>query len=344
MGFRRALTCWSNRSLLSVGLAGIATFGWIKPSNAQSKSLVEVTVKDLTPKFLAFYEASSRSAVDPETKWTLWKQMYDYAAVPPTPQGDAIARQLLDSAWPRYASALDRIGLGSGAIRPTPLEMMKKVAAVLDAAGPIRATVIVYVGGFENNAFTSPGAAGIPVVSIPVESPVADKLMAHEFTHVIEAEQAGLSVTWQRTIAQTVFAEGLAMRVTQKLLPGLADKEYIGEFSPDWFNRSTAKRIEILEDIEAHLNESSDAAVYRYTMGRGGAGLEREAYYTGWLVVGDLLDHGWTLSSLAHSKNATITRLVRESINRPKEPESMAHLGGTLKPPNIGRTLRTAND
>jgi hypothetical protein len=44
---------------------------------------------------------------------------------------------------------------------------------------------------------------------------------------VVEAEQAHLSLDWQRSIAHTIFAEGLAMRVTQHLHPGLPDKDYV---------------------------------------------------------------------------------------------------------------------
>jgi len=35
------------------------------------------------------------------------------------------------------------------------------------------------------------------------------------------------------------------------------------------------------------------------TIGPGPAGLEREAYYAGWLVVGDWLAHGMSFSEIA---------------------------------------------
>ena len=43
-------------------------------------------------------------------------------------------------------------------------------------------------------------------------------------------------------------------------------------------------------------------------------GLEREAYFAGWLVIGDLLDHGWTFPTLARVKDDEMVELVGQSI------------------------------
>ena len=53
---------------------------------------------DLSPRFLDFYAAAQGAT--PDARFGIWKDRYDFAAVPPTPQGDAIARKLLDAAWP----------------------------------------------------------------------------------------------------------------------------------------------------------------------------------------------------------------------------------------------------
>lgn len=54
----------------------------------------------------------------------------------------------------------------------------------------------------------------------------------------------------------------------------------------------------------------------QYTMGEGGAGIDREAYYTGWLVIAELRQQGWTFPRLARVKDDDMTRIVRESIDR----------------------------
>ena len=53
-------------------------------------------------------------------RWELWKKDYDFAAVPPTPEGEQMARKILDDAWPKYPGVLDRIRGGAASITPDP--------------------------------------------------------------------------------------------------------------------------------------------------------------------------------------------------------------------------------
>ncbi|HWZ13265.1 MAG TPA: hypothetical protein VNX22_09010 [Acidobacteriaceae bacterium] len=277
---------------------------------------VSLDVVDLTPKFLAFYDEAQKEKANPDQRWELWKKLYGFAAVPPTPEGQAIARKLLDAAWPKYPAALDRIRQGVQGIVPKPHDALDQVSTLLAVDVPIDVRLFVYVGGFEGNAFTAPAKDGGVIVAIPVEEEHPGLLMTHEFTHALEAEQAGLSLDWRRSIAHTIFAEGLAMRATQSIHPGEADVVYVGEASPGWYERAQAKHAQILADITPHLAEDSSEAVMRYTMGKGGAGVEREAYYTGWLVIGDLLNHGWTFPRLARVTDPEMTKLCAESLAR----------------------------
>ena len=279
-----------------------------------------LTIRDLRPKFLEFYQTATKEHASEERRFELWKQMYDFAAVPPTPEGDKMARKILDDAWPKYPEAIGTIERGRAALQPPPTEVLKAVTDLLQADVPIRATLLLFVGGFDNNAFTAPGRDGIPTVAIPVEGDPLNLVLTHEFTHVVEGEQAQLSFGWERSVAHTIFTEGLAMRATQKLDPGHPDRTYTGEFTPNWFARAETKRSEILADITPHIEESDATAVMRYTMGIGGAGLEREGYYTGWLVIGDLLDHGWTFPRLARVKDAEMAAIVKESLDRLQAP------------------------
>lgn len=278
--------------------------------------MVTLDVLDLTPKFLAFYDAAQKEHANADQRWEQWKKMYGFAAVPPTPEGQALARKLLDAAWPKYPAALGRIRQGPAAIVPKPQLALEQVATLLSVDVPIDVKLLVYVGGFEGNAFTAPDKDGAPKVAIPVEDEHPGLLMTHEFTHAVEAEQAGLSLDWRRSIAHTIFTEGLAMHAVQAIHPGEADVAYIGEVAPGWYAKAQAKQAQILADIAPHLGEDSSDAVMRYTMGQGGAGVEREAYYAGWLVIGDLLNHGWTFPRLARVSDADMTKLCAESLAR----------------------------
>ncbi len=304
----------SFQSIAWRGVVGSVCVGafLLGPLNAQQTSL---DVKDLTPGFLAFYAAASKPGVTEQDRWNLWKAMYGFAAVPPTADGEKMARSMLDQAWQRYPSAIPVVKLGIKAIQPSPTETLKAVAKLLGADVPIHARLVVAVGDFEGNAFTAPGKDGIPTVSVEVEDPNAGYLLMHEFTHVVEAEEAGLSLDWNRSLAHTIFAEGLAMKAVQDLHPGQPDAQYVGEMSPNWFARCSANRAAILADLKPHLASSDSDTTMRYTMGKGSLGLEREAYFAGWLVIGDLLHNGWTFPKLARVKDQEMVRLVANSID-----------------------------
>lgn len=280
-------------------------------ARAAAVTAVDLTIDDRTARFLAFYHAAQ--GVNADRRWQLWKQMYDFAAVPPTPEGDALARRMLDQAWPRYPAVLARIRLGAGTLAPPPTEELTGVAVLLDAQKAVRAKLIVFVGEFDGNTFTAPSKQGVPAVAIPIEVPDASLKLTHEFTHVVEAEVGGISLDWERSIAQTIFVEGLAMRAVQRLEPGGTDASYT-EFRPGWFAECSARRDAILRDLQPHLQNEDPASVARYTMGQGGAGVEREAYFAGWLVVGDLLQRGWTFPKLARLDAAAMKALVAEEI------------------------------
>ena len=87
-----------------------------------------ITVRDLTPKFLTFYRAATARQLDPDARFRLWQADYGFAAVPPTPQGDSMARTLLDRAWPNYPSVLARIERGAAGLEPSPQATLDRVS------------------------------------------------------------------------------------------------------------------------------------------------------------------------------------------------------------------------
>ena len=60
-----------------------------------------------------------------------------------------------------------------------------------------------------------------------------------------------------------------------------------------------------------------------YTMREGGAGVEREAYYAGWLVIGSLLHDGWTFRNLARVTDQEMVGLVDGSVARLLQQRSL---------------------
>ena len=120
---------------------------------------------------------------------------------------------------------------------------------------------------------------------------------------------------WIRTIGTTVLTEGLAMRVTQKLVPGRTEAGYV-EAQPGWFAEATKARTAILKDIVPVLASDKSDDVMRFTVGKGPSGLEREAYYAGWLVVGYWLEHGMTFADIARIPEKEMPQRVNEVIEK----------------------------
>jgi hypothetical protein len=63
------------------------------------------------------------------------------------------------------------------------------------------------------------------------------------------------------------------------------------------------------------MDEIARIGSLRFSIGHGPAGLEREAYFAGWLVVGDWLAHGMTFSkSLVSLKRRCLNGLRQRSM------------------------------
>lgn len=273
---------------------------------------LKLTVFDVSPRFLDFY-AAARDA-DADTRWALWDRKYGFAAVPPTPEGRELARTLLDGAWARYPAALPAIQAGAGAMQPQPIPVLRELAALLEFDEPFEMDVWTFVGGFEMNAFAF-ASEGRPAVAIPLEMNPEERelVLRHEMAHAVHMRTAGLSGGWERSIAQTVISEGLAMHAAKALVPGREDREYI-EHRPGWFAESMAKAPLILKGLEPMLEASDSDTVFRFTMGQGTTGTEREAYVAGWVVIDELLRQGRTLPELARVRSEDMPALVRGAI------------------------------
>lgn len=274
---------------------------------------VRIEIVDRSPKFLAFYDAAVAENADPERRWGLWKELYDFAALPPVPQRDSLARGLLDSAWDRYPGVMDRVRGGGEALRPEFETTLRSVASLL-GADTITVRMVTYVGALEHNAFFN-ATNGVLTVVFPVEAEpdAREAMLPHEMAHAVHHRLAGFSEGWERTIARTLFAEGLASRATQAVFPGRPDAAYV-EHRAGWYAEASARDRDILRGIAPALRADDSETVMRFTMGRGTTGLEREAYYAGWRVVGHLLEQGRTMADLARIPEDEIPAIVEQAL------------------------------
>ena len=277
---------------------------------------VSLEVEDRTPKFLAFYRAATIEPLSEPQRWLLWKRMYDFAAVPPGVGGDTIARRLLSDAWPRYPEVMSRIRDDPPAVANMARAMLDTLAPLLGVDRPLAVRLLIYVGALEPNAFTVM-TDSVATVAVPVERPADERmmLMTHELTHALNLSLAHLPGGWERSIAQTILSEGLAMRATERVHPGRAETAYI-EQRPGWLTESRMHEREILSGIRPFLARRDGETIARFTFGLGTTGTDREAYYVGWRVVGYLIEHGSSLATLAHLREQEIPEVVNRTIGQ----------------------------
>src|SRR5690606_16153621 len=173
-------------------------------------------------------------------------------------------------------------------------------------------SVVYFVGAFDENPFVAPTSDGRLALCLPVETGTSDIVLAHELTHIVHAKTANLSMAWERSIGTTILQEGLAMRASQALVPGHADEDYT-EHKEGWLKEASVKENEILQGILPHVNDSSMEAVLKFTFGTGETGLEREAYYAGWVLVDSLLKNGVSFMEIASIPEEDMPEFVRKN-------------------------------
>ena len=310
---RSALACSRLLALAVILCAAVAACGRVRRPELSPAS--RVTVVDLTPRFVAFYDSATARPLTADERWILWKRLDGFAAVPPTPFGDTLARTLLDSAWARYPSAMPRIRRGATALPASPDSLLGLVTSTLGCGADTRIRLVTFVGGFEDNAFAFASADGTPSIAVPVEGGDAVRSMIHEFTHAVHRSRgcANLPADYDQTLAELVITEGLAMRMVEHLSPGRAPT-YSIIASPAWLDSSRSREAAILTGIGQHLDERGLAQ--RFTFGRGTAGVSREAYFAGWVVVGALLDSGVSFHTIATTPIERLSAMAEVGIRR----------------------------
>lgn len=273
-----------------------------------------VVVTDLAPRFLAFYDSATAANLDASARWIMWKRLYGFAAVPPTPFGDSLARRLLDGAWARYPGSLQQIQKGVGAFGVNPSVELRRVVSLLGCGGNTRVRLIAFVGGFEDNAFAF-STDGVPTVAIPIEAGDPLKSMVHEFTHAVHRSSgcADFKSGYGQSLGELVISEGVAMRVAEALVPGRPEYSYVAH-KQEWLDTARARRNAILDGIRDHLADSGTAVVQRFTFGGGTTGLPREAYYAGWEIVGELRRTGMSFHDIATTAPSGFPVLVRRAV------------------------------
>jgi len=276
-------------------------------------------VVDRIPKFENFYHEAAVPHLSEADRWALWKKDYGIASVPPTPEGDALARKQLDDVFPRYATLMPQLDADETKAEATGRDLFARINK-LYATGdvPIHSALVLFVGQFDGNEFTIPAMNGKPpTVVMPVENPDLELDMAHELSHAIHFQLADVKNGFGAPIGETMFLEGLAMHATKAVVSGLPDARYTElQNEPGWFARCAARKDAIVKGILPYLDQAGADVATKFTFGKGTTGMDRELYCAGWFAVEKMLDDGATPATLARVPESGMIDAIKRVLTR----------------------------
>jgi len=279
-----------------------------------------LVIDNRVDRFEAFYAHATMRPSDSNSRFSLWQKEDGLAAVPPGAAGDAMARRLLDAAWDKYPALMPRLPTLNAEAGRTARDLFDRDNELLETGTDIiRVRLVLYVGQFDDNAYTMPALNDKPpTVLMPVESPMINLLLAHELTHAIHLQLAGIKNSFGAPVGETMFMEGLAMHTARRAVPGLSDAAYT-EMPDDkgWFARCSARKDAVLKGIYSDLDRSGPDIAMKYTFGRGNTGMSREAYCAAWFATGKLLNSGKTLAGLARVPEGKMVATIRSAMDLP---------------------------
>jgi hypothetical protein len=277
-------------------------------------------VVDRVGKFQTFYADAAAKPIDADARFALWQKDYGYAAVPPGPQGDAMARTLLDAAWDKYAALMPKLPALLKEATGDGNEAFARINELFETGDtPIHTRLVLYVGQFDNNAYSMPPMDGRAATTMmPVENVKLKLMLAHELTHTVHIQLAGVKNSFGAPVGETMFLEGLAMRTAQRVFPGAPETAYTQmEGDGDWLATCYAKKDKVLAGIAPDLDKSGREIGMKYTFGQGNNGIQREVYCAAWIVMGRLLDGGKTLPELARVPEDQMVAVMRAAMPAP---------------------------
>ncbi|HEX5460172.1 MAG TPA: DUF2268 domain-containing putative Zn-dependent protease [Steroidobacteraceae bacterium] len=274
-------------------------------------------IVDRVPKFEKFY--GDAQGLSEGARWTLWKKEYGIAAVPPTPEGDALARTQLDAAWARYAVLIPKLKTLEAAAEKDARVLFAATNRLYVTDGDrIHTKVALFVGQFDGNEYTVPAMNGQPpTIVMPVENPRLEVQLAHEMSHSVNFQLAAVKNSFGAPIGETVFLEGLAMHANKALVPGLSNAAYTELASdPGWFRKCVTRHMAVMRGIAPFLRDSGRELATKFTFGTGTTGMHRELYCAGWYAVGGMLASGKTFPQLARIPESKMVAVVASEVTR----------------------------
>src|SRR5699024_770996 len=227
----------------------------------------KIEVINLVPNFLHFFDYANHEDIGERERWNLWKEHYNFAAFPPGYEQQA--REQLNQTWEKYQSHIEQIR--NWELEQRKLERIyKDIKTLLGSEEDIPFVIVFFVSAFDNSAFVAPYDEHKTMLCLPIENELSDIIVVHELTHIVHAETASLEMNWERSVAELILQEGLALHVSKYLVPGEKDEAYIEMgIEQGWLQSCHEHRTKILNGITPYLSDSKGEVIVKFTFGTG---------------------------------------------------------------------------
>lgn len=269
----------------------------------------DLKCKYLLDEFLTFYDKSSFENTDNERKYELWRKHYNFPFDPPGYKQNQLAKEMLDYAWEKYSLIYDKIKY----FEMTEQQIQEKMSLLkyqLDWRDPLSLTTIFFVGSFESDPFIKMEEETY-TLCFPIEIAWNELRLNQELARVVHCCKSNLPPSHTRTLGQLVFQEGISLHAAQQLADYEQKQGPVQYFENESCTREPNR---IMINILTHLKRTDYEALYSFTKGTGASGFEKEAVYTGWNLIGYLLNNGETLDGLAGVPAGEVDSLVEETV------------------------------
>lgn len=267
----------------------------------------DVKCTQMLDRFLTFYDQASQTPF--HKRFELWEDHYAFPYNPPGYQQGQLAKEMIEYAWNNYDQVYNKIQY----FDVGPLEVngyVDSIKQILHCTTSVRVNVLFFVGTFETDPFIVEKNQHY-TLCFPVELASSRTRLIHELTRVVHCCQSGLAASHTRTLGQLIFQEGMACHTTHEVLEenGMIDP-------PHCWNeeKCSAEPNRVMMNILPHLHRTDYEALYSFTKGTGASGFEKEANYTGWLVVEHLLEQGRPLYDLAQIQRPDVDDIVEKTL------------------------------
>ncbi|MDK2124276.1 hypothetical protein [Parachitinimonas caeni] len=299
---------------------------------------IEMSLKDMTPLFIDFYDAATTPVVVPsppaapkppatasapaptpappaapvkampnaEQRFNAWKKYYNFTVQ----ENDEALRKELDAKFDRYAAVMKQIEGGYDTMEPKPDALNTALAAQYLPEKGMSIGFVTYVGLFEGKVM-SKIEEGKQKIYLPLE--VTPEQRALPLARILADNMQNTIVAWPngnpRNLAEWVVAEGVKAHVLQNVVPGKTQAEYM-DVPADWLANAQGKQADIFKEMVPLLKDSG-ATIETYRKDK-----LNEARLAGWVAVEAFLKKKARLADMIRQSPADIIRLTDMALLR----------------------------